>query len=115
MKGPRRNGGQVAKSNFSRGFQVHKVELVDQRKHYGDHLERTTTEHQFRDTKTAKSRRLAQYLNCVDPINKPKVSLDEPTRRHYKVNYIFLTTLYSVYTKSKIKLNRGPTTGQVLY
>jgi hypothetical protein len=85
MKAPKSGGGKVAKSNFLRGFKVDNVELGDQRKHYGRHLEKTTAEIKFRDSKTAKTRKYAQYLNCVNPINEPKVSLDEPTRRHYKV------------------------------
>lgn len=79
-------GGKVSKSNFSRGFKIEKVELTNQRKHYDEHLMQTTNEIQFRDSKTAKTRKYAQYLNSVNPLTQPKVSLDKPTRRHYHVS-----------------------------
>lgn len=54
------------------------MELTNQKKHYGTHLSRTTKEIKFRDSKTAKSRKYAQYLNCTNPVVSPKLSLGWP-------------------------------------
>ena len=87
MKNPKVGGGKVSESNFNSGFKIDQIELSKQRKHYGDHLKWTTNEIEFRDSKTAKSRKYAQYLNCTNPITSPKISLDGPTRRHYHVRF----------------------------
>ena len=90
MKPAKVNGGKVLVSNFSKGFKIDNVALEKQRKHYANHLQQTTKEIQFRDSKTAKSRKYAKYLNCVNPITAPKFSLDKATRRHYHVSYYLI-------------------------
>ncbi len=53
--------------------------------HYDKHLERTSKEYKFRDTKTAKSRKYAQYLNCTNPVATPKIHFQKPMKKYYHV------------------------------
>ena len=89
------SGSRLTENNFSGGFKVDKVELAAQRKHYANHLERTTAEHKFRDSKTAKSRKYAQYLNCTDTVRKPKFSLEKKYRKTYHVRLYLIPPLYA--------------------
>jgi len=39
MKAPKAGGGRVSASNFNSGFKIDEVELLKQRKHFGEHLQ----------------------------------------------------------------------------
>lgn len=85
MKPPKTSGNLTSASHFSGAFRVDCVELFRQRKHYDNHLARTSKEHKFRDSKTQRSRKYAQYLNCTNPVAKPKIHFQKPMRKYYHV------------------------------
>jgi len=82
LKPAKLNGNRTSVSNFNKGFKVDRVELTAQRKHYGKHLARTSKEIKFRDSKTAKTRKYAQYLNCTNPVAAPKIHFQKPMKKY---------------------------------
>lgn len=97
------NMGTTNWDHFNSGFlDIRDVELVPQMRHFENHLSQTTSEWQWRDSKTARSRSIGWNMSQKDPICQPKFYFETRGMKHFNNGNWQATPILAEYNRRQM-------------